>query len=81
MNAYTKPEMPDVAATQTAQQNGTLDWVGMSKIALPVVVKDNQHGNYDAKAFVVVTGGVGNGDFDAWIVLDRDVAGPRNIAR
>jgi GTP cyclohydrolase I len=52
MNAYTKPEMPDVAATQTAQQNGTLDWVGMSKIALPVVVKDNQHGNYDAKAFV-----------------------------
>ena len=52
MNAYTKPEMPDVAATQTAQQNGTLDWVGMSKIALPIVVKDNQHGNYDAKAFV-----------------------------
>ena len=52
MNAYTRPEMPDVAATQTAQQNGTLDWVGMSKIALPVVVKDNQHGNYDAKAFV-----------------------------
>jgi GTP cyclohydrolase I len=52
MNAYTKPEMPDVAATQTAQQNGTLDWVGMSKIALPVVVKDDQHGNYDAKAFV-----------------------------
>jgi GTP cyclohydrolase I len=44
--------MPDVAATQTAQQNGTLDWVGMSKIALPVVVKDKQHGNYDAKAFV-----------------------------
>lgn len=52
MNAYTKPDMPDVAATQTAQQNGTLDWVGMSKIALPVVVKDKQHGNYDAKAFV-----------------------------
>jgi GTP cyclohydrolase I len=52
MNAYTKPEMPDVAATQTAKQNGTLDWVGMSKIALPVVIKDKQHGNYDAKAFV-----------------------------
>ncbi len=52
MNAYTKPDMPDVAATQVAQQNGTLDWVGMSKIALPLVVKDKQHGDYDAKAFV-----------------------------
>ncbi len=52
MNAYTKPDMPDVAATQVAQQNGTLDWVGMSKIALPLTVKDQQHGDYDAKAFV-----------------------------
>jgi GTP cyclohydrolase I len=52
MNAYTKPEMPDVAATQPAQHNETLDWVGMSRIALPLVVKDKQHGNYDAKAFV-----------------------------
>lgn len=52
MNAYTKPDMPDVAATQMAQQNGTLDWVGMSKIALPLMIKDRQNGDYEAKAFV-----------------------------
>ncbi len=44
--------MPDVAATQTAQQNGTLDWVGMSRIALPLSIKDQDLGNYNATAFV-----------------------------
>ncbi|MFT6387295.1 MAG: GTP cyclohydrolase I [Cellvibrionaceae bacterium] len=52
MNSYTKPDMPDVAANQPAQQNGTLDWVGMSRIALPLAIKDDQLGNYKANAFV-----------------------------
>ncbi|MGH1438911.1 MAG: GTP cyclohydrolase FolE2 [Cellvibrionaceae bacterium] len=52
MNSYTKPDMPDVAATQPAQQNGTLDWVGMSRIALPLSIKDAHLGNYNANAFV-----------------------------
>ncbi len=52
MNSYTKPDMPDVAATQPAQQNGTLDWVGMSRIALPLSIKDAHLGQYKANAFV-----------------------------
>lgn len=50
--SYTKPDMPDVATSQPAQQNGTLDWVGMSRIALPLSIKDVQLGNYKANAFV-----------------------------
>ena len=52
MNSYIKPDMPDVAANQPAQQNGTLDWVGMSRIALPLHIKDNNLGDYHASAFV-----------------------------
>jgi GTP cyclohydrolase I len=44
--------MPDVAATQPAQQNGTLDWVGMSRIALPLTIKDHNFGDYKASMFV-----------------------------
>lgn len=44
--------MPDVATSQPAQQNGTLDWVGMSRIALPLSIKDAELGNYKANAFV-----------------------------
>jgi GTP cyclohydrolase I len=52
MNSYTKPDMPDVASTQPAQQNGTLDWVGMSRIALPLTIADAELGEYEASAFV-----------------------------
>lgn len=52
MNSYTKPDMPDVATSQPAQQNGTLDWVGMSRIALPLAIKDANLGAYQANAFV-----------------------------
>ncbi|MBX2808819.1 MAG: GTP cyclohydrolase I FolE2 [Cellvibrionaceae bacterium] len=52
MNAYIKPDMPDVASTQPAQQNGTLDWVGMSRIALPLKIQDQELGVYEANAFV-----------------------------
>ncbi|MEO0443996.1 MAG: GTP cyclohydrolase FolE2 [Pseudomonadota bacterium] len=52
MNSYTKPDMPDVAATQPAQQNGTLDWVGMSRIALPLTIQDQDLGEYTANTFV-----------------------------
>jgi GTP cyclohydrolase I len=52
MNSYTKPEMPDVAATQPAQQNGTLNWVGMSRIALPLTIADEQLGEYKAGTFI-----------------------------
>lgn len=44
--------MPDVATSQPAQQNGTLDWVGMSRIALPLAVKDKDLGPYKASTFV-----------------------------
>ncbi len=47
-----KPDMPDVAANQVAQFNGTLDWVGMSRIALPMTIKDQQLGEYNAHTFV-----------------------------
>lgn len=52
MTSYTKPEMPDVAATPLTQQNGTLDWVGMSRIALPLKIQDNALGYYQGSAFV-----------------------------
>ena len=52
MNSYTKPDMPDVAASQPEQQNSTLDWVGMSRIALPLRIQDKQLGDYQASAFV-----------------------------
>jgi len=52
MTTQQKPDMPDVAATQPAQFNGTLDWVGMSRIALPLVINDQNLGNYQAHTFV-----------------------------
>ena len=52
MNSYTKPDMPDVAANQPAAQNGTLNWVGMSKIALPLTIVDARMGHYPANTFV-----------------------------
>jgi GTP cyclohydrolase I len=52
MTTQQKPDMPDVAASQKAQFNGTLDWVGMSRIALPLVIKDQDLGNYQAHTFV-----------------------------
>ena len=44
--------MPDVATHQPAQQNGTLDWVGMSRIALPLSIQDQHLGEYKATAFI-----------------------------
>jgi GTP cyclohydrolase I len=52
MTTEQKPDMPDVAANQTAQFNGTLDWVGMSRIALPLMINDQDLGNYQAHTFV-----------------------------
>jgi GTP cyclohydrolase IB len=52
MTTQQKPDMPDVAASQKAQFNGTLDWVGMSRIALPLVINDQYLGNYQAHTFV-----------------------------
>lgn len=41
-NPTFSPVMPDVASSSQAQISGTLDWVGMSKIELPIaVVADN----------------------------------------
>jgi GTP cyclohydrolase I len=47
-----KPDMPDVASSQLAQINETLDWVGMSRIALPLSIKDKQLGDYQTQTFV-----------------------------
>jgi len=52
MTTQQKSDMPDVAASQKAQFNGTLDWVGMSRIALPLVINDQDLGNYQAHTFV-----------------------------
>ena len=52
MTTNQKPDMPDVAATQQAQHNATLDWVGMSRIALPLRIKDQDLGEYQANTFV-----------------------------
>ncbi|EAT13514.1 GTP cyclohydrolase FolE2 [Bermanella marisrubri] len=45
-------EMPDVAASQAPQVNGTLNWVGMNRIALPVMLRDSQLGDSKVDAFV-----------------------------
>ncbi|MFT6791537.1 MAG: GTP cyclohydrolase I, partial [Cellvibrionaceae bacterium] len=52
MNSYIKPDMPDVAATQLTQQNGTLDWVGMSRIALPLTLAEDKVGHYKTNTFI-----------------------------
>jgi GTP cyclohydrolase I len=52
MTTHQKPDMPDVAATQTVQFHETLDWVGMSRIALPLTINDQDLGNYNAHTFV-----------------------------
>lgn len=45
-------EMPDVASSQAPQINGTLNWVGMNRIALPLTVKDSDLGESKVNAFV-----------------------------
>lgn len=45
-------DMPDVASSQAPQVNGTLNWVGMNRIALPLVVKDQELGENKVNAFV-----------------------------
>ncbi|MEH6344663.1 MAG: GTP cyclohydrolase FolE2 [Bermanella sp.] len=45
-------EMPDVASSQAPQINGTLNWVGMNRIALPVTVRDSDLGDSRVNAFV-----------------------------
>jgi GTP cyclohydrolase I len=45
-------EMPDVASSQAPQINGTLNWVGMNRIALPMVVNDKNLGENKVNAFV-----------------------------
>jgi len=52
MTTQQKPDMPDVAATQEAQYHATLDWVGMSRIALPLVISDEDLGDYRVNTFV-----------------------------
>ena len=44
--------MPDVATEQKAQYQSTLDWVGMSKVALPIVVRDHDLGDFKTSAFI-----------------------------
>ena len=51
MNAYIKPDMPDVGTTQPASQHETLDWVGMSRLSLPLNLEDNDLGIFHATAF------------------------------
>jgi GTP cyclohydrolase I len=52
MTNHEKPDMPDVATTQAAQFNETLDWVGMSRIALPLTINDQDLGNYSTNTFI-----------------------------
>jgi GTP cyclohydrolase I len=52
MTTHHKPDMPDVAANQAAQIHETLDWVGMSRIALPLTINDQDLGNYNAHTFI-----------------------------
>ena len=52
MTTHNKPDMPDVATNQTAQFHETLDWVGMSRIALPLTINDQDRGNYQAHTFI-----------------------------
>jgi GTP cyclohydrolase IB len=42
--------MPDVATEQKAQHCSTLDWVGMSKVALPIIIKDQTLGDFNTNA-------------------------------
>lgn len=44
--------MPDVAASQAPQINGTLNWVGMNRIALPLNIKDAHIGTNKVNSFV-----------------------------
>jgi GTP cyclohydrolase I len=52
MTTYEKPDMPDVAANQVAPINETIDWVGMSRIALPLTINDQDLGHYSAHTFI-----------------------------
>jgi len=45
-------DMPDVAASQAPQINGTLNWVGMNRIALPLNIQDADIGVNKVNAFV-----------------------------
>ncbi len=45
-------DMPDVASSQAPQINGTLNWVGMNRIALPLTVRDSDLGDSKVNAFV-----------------------------
>jgi GTP cyclohydrolase I len=45
-------DMPDVASSQAPQINGTLNWVGMNRIALPLTVRDSDLGDSKVTAFV-----------------------------
>jgi len=45
-----KRAMPDVATEQKAQYCSTLDWVGMSKVALPIIIKDQTLGDFNTSA-------------------------------
>lgn len=44
--------MPDVAIEQKSQHHSTLDWVGMSKVALPITIKDQDLGEYKTSVFI-----------------------------
>ncbi len=52
MNDKRLTEMPDVAASQAPQHNGTLNWVGMNRIALPLMVRDSDLGESHVNAYV-----------------------------
>lgn len=62
MTTQQKPDMPDVAADQSVQFHETLDWVGMSRIALPLTINDQDMGNYNAHAFVETYVDISNPD-------------------
>ncbi len=40
MKKRNAPDMPDIASSQRPQHNGTLNWVGMNRIALPIQFHD-----------------------------------------
>lgn len=44
-------DMPDVAASQSPQHDGTLNWVGMNRIALPLIISDRDLGTSQVNAF------------------------------
>ena len=44
--------MPDVAIEQQAQYQSTLDWVGMSSVALPITVRDQHFGDFITSASI-----------------------------